>query len=331
MVKLLHAFDRLASVKVAVIGDLMLDSYTIGKVSRISPEAPVPVLNVEKEEQRAGGAGNVMLNLLSLGANVVPIGRIGADPAGQMLKALFASEGMSIEGLFLEVGYLTIVKNRIIASSQQIVRIDKEKITPLPEMLEQQIIEALPTLLEGVQAIAISDYGKGFLSKTLLSWLIDYAKENNIPTIADPKGSDFSRYRGVDLLKPNLSELYTAVKMPSDVPIEIAAASALESSQSQALMVTRSEEGISLFDRAGSRFDDPVQIQEVRDVTGAGDTVLAMTTCAIANGLELPVAIQLSNVAASIAVSHFGCARVTLTDLAARLQQIEAAYAEEAN
>jgi len=325
MVRLTGIFSKLEPAKVLVIGDLMLDTYTIGKARRISPEAPVAVIHVQSEENRPGGAGNVILNLVSMGAEVIAVGRVGADHAGDLLRKSFEGEGLSTEGLFVQPNYPTPVKNRIIAENQQIVRIDHEKVLPIPEMLEQQVIESLPALLKDVKVVAISDYGKGFLSKTLLSALIEQAKSLDIPVIADPKGIDFSKYQGATILKPNLSEAYAAANLTPDIPLDQAAIRILQLSKAKTLMVTRSEAGISLFHQDGTRQDYPVRIREVKDVTGAGDTVLAMLSFAIANGLSVGESAQLSNLAAGIAIERFGCARVTLSDLAWRLLEFDAA------
>lgn len=323
MVKLSGPFSRLGRRKILVVGDLMLDSYTIGKARRISPEAPVAVVQVQQEEMRPGGAGNAMLNIISLGCDVVAVGRIGKDTAGCILKDALIQEGIDVRGIFTQEGFLTPVKNRIIAEGQQIVRIDHEKILPLPEMLEQQVIEMLPALFEGVQIAAISDYGKGFLSRTLLASLIDCAKQKGISVIADPKGIDFTKYAGTTILKPNLGEAYAAANLPTDAPLELAAAKVLDISQADTLMITRSESGISLFHQNGNREDFPVHAREVKDVTGAGDTVLAMLATSLANELDLDQAVKLSNIAAGIAIEHFGCARVTLSDLARRLLEYD--------
>lgn len=319
MVKLTGAFSRIAKKKILVAGDLMLDSYTIGKARRISPEAPVAVIEVHKEEQRPGGAGNVMLNLISMGAEVACLGRIGPDDNGALLKEELEKEGIQTNGLVEEKGYRTPKKNRIIAEGQQIVRVDYEKNTPMPELLEQKIIEGLPEQLAGVDLIALSDYGKGFLTRTLISSLIDEAKKQDIPVLVDPKGIDFSRYAGAYLIKPNLGEAYAAAGLTPDFPLEQAAKKILEMCQSEILMVTRSENGIALYHRTGEEEHFPVRIHEVKDVTGAGDTVLATVAIAIASGLSVGQAAQLSNVAAGIAIERFGCARVTLSDIARRL------------
>lgn len=315
-------FSRLSSTTIAVIGDFMLDTYTIGKAKRISPEAPVAVLNVISEEHRAGGAGNVVLNLLSMGAQVMSICRVGDDDAGKLLQSIFVQEGISTTGFFVQPGYKTPVKNRIIAENQQIVRIDHEKNEPISESLEQNVIDALPELLQGIKVIAISDYDKGFLSRTLLAAIFDYAKANQLIVITDPKGLDFTKYSGTTLIKPNLSELYAAANLPLDAPIEKAAAKVLALTDAEMVMVTRSEAGISLFS-AEQRYDFPVRIREVKDVTGAGDTVLAMLARGMASGLEPNEAAPLCNVAASIAIERFGCARITLSDLAYKMLELD--------
>lgn len=319
MVKLTGMFSRLGPKKVMVVGDLLLDSYTIGKARRISPEAPVAIVHVIREENLPGGAGNVILNLVSLGAEVVAIGRTGQDIAGEILRKVLSDEGIDTSGIIIQPGYPTPVKNRVIAENQQIVRIDHEQIVQIPELLEQAVIESLPKMMEGVSVVAISDYGKGFLSKTLLNAIIELAKQRGIPVIADPKGIDFTKYAGATIIKPNRGEAFAAANLPPEAPLEHVAERVLGITESETLMITRSEAGISLFHKDGTHQEFPVRVREVKDVTGAGDTVLAMLTCALANGLTIGEAAQLSNVAAGIAIERIGCARVTLSQLARRL------------
>ena len=188
-------FSKFRPFKAFVIGDFMLDTYTTGKVKRISPEAPVSVLQVEKQDARPGGAGNVVLNLISLGAQVTAVGRIGDDGDGQKLRESLKLEQVNTEGLLIQPYYKTPVKNRLIASAQQILRVDTETVTPIPEELEQRIISKLSSLLKDVKVIALSDYGKGFLSRSLISVLIERARALGIPIIVDPKGHDFSNIR----------------------------------------------------------------------------------------------------------------------------------------
>jgi rfaE bifunctional protein kinase chain/domain len=319
MVVLANVLSRLHPEKILVVGDLLLDSYTIGKARRISPEAPVPIVDVLSENSLPGGAGNVTLNLLSLGAQVIPMGRIGKDWGGEFLIKAFQAEGMSTSALFVQDNYSTPVKNRIIVNQQQIVRIDRETIVPLCKDVEQRLIDQLPLLLEGVKVVAVSDYGKGFLTSTLLQAIYREANLRNIIIITDPKGTDFRKYQGTTIIKPNLSEAYAATNSPNHTPLEQVAQGVIAQSQANYLMVTRSEEGISLFKNSGERSDFPVHAKEVKDVTGAGDTVLAMLAHALANELSYDEAVQLCNIAAGIAIEHVGCMRVTLSDMAHRL------------
>lgn len=323
MLNLTGTIGKLNSVKILLAGDLMVDVYTHGKAKRISPEAPVPVVQVTKQNQLPGGAGNVILNLVSLGAEVVALGRVGEDAAGEEMVSAFSAEGVDIRGLFVEKGYFTPLKNRIIANQQQMIRIDHEMVVPISKELEQKIIASFAHLFEGVSMLALSDYGKGFFTDTLLSALIGYAKQQGIPVLADPKGTDFSKYVGVDLIKPNLSEAYAAAGMDEKTPISQVAKRVLEMADARILMVTRSEEGISLFFKDGSEQHFPVQAKEVKDVTGAGDTVLAVLAMALANGLDISAAAQLSNIAASLAIEKLGCVRVTLSQLARRLLSLD--------
>lgn len=325
MVRLTGVFSSIGSRRVMVVGDLMLDTYTIGKARRISPEAPVAVIQVQREEHRPGGAGNVILNLVSLGADVVAVGRVGQDNAADLMRHVLDEEGVNIAGIVTQPGLKTPVKNRILAENQQIVRVDHETVTPITEALENEVIALLPGLMQGVDVVAISDYGKGFLSRNLLRALIDTAKSKGIPIISDPKGVDFTKYSGSTVIKPNLGEAYAAANLLPDAPLEQAASRILEIADADTLMVTRSEAGISLFHRNGTRDDFPVKIREIKDVTGAGDTVLAMLACAVANGLPITTAARLSNVAAGIAIEHFGCARVSLSQLARRLLEEDVA------
>ena len=326
MVKLSKTFNSITSSRVLVAGDLMLDAYTFGKARRISPEAPVPIVHVQSEEQRPGGAGNVVLNLVSMGASVTILGRIGCDTAGKHLQRLFMEEGVSIDQIYVENSYLTPIKNRIIADTQQILRIDHETVTPLCKEAEDQILASLPSCLDNIDVIALSDYGKGFLTDRLLQTLINEANSRNIPIIADPKGLQFEKYRGVTWLKPNQSEAYAAANMAPNTPLEDVAKTLFAKTDAQWLMITRSEAGIALFNRETGREDFPVVIKAIKDVTGAGDTVLAMLTTAIANKFTPAEGCRMCNIAAGIAIEQIGCARVTLKELAQRLLESDISH-----
>jgi len=323
MVKLSGMLSRFSPVRVLVIGDFMLDTYTTGKVKRISPEAPVSVLHVQKEESLPGGAGNVVLNLVSLGAKVIAVGRVGYDVAGEELRDSLEREGVDIEHLLLQKGYKTPVKNRLIADAQQILRVDFETLSPLLEQMEEEVLERLPALMDKAQVIAVSDYGKGFLSRSLLQKLIEMASTKGIPVIIDPKGDDFSKYSGAFVIKPNLAEAYAAAKLPLEAPLDEVANVILQTCGVEMLIVTRSEAGISLFNKAGQRFDFPVRSKEVKDVTGAGNTVLSMISIALANKLDIKYGAQLANIAAGMAIERLGCARINLSEMAERLLEFD--------
>ena len=323
MVKLIGMLSRLGPVKVLVIGDFMLDAYTNGKIERISPEAPVSVLHAHHEESRPGGAGNVVSNLSSLGAHVSVIGRIGRDFAGEEISSSLENEGVDIRGLVYQKRYKTPVKNRFIADSQQILRVDFETVTPLSEELESEVLRKLPDLMDDCQIVAISDYGKGFLTHTLLGVVIEMAKARHVPVIVDPKGVDFTKYRGATILKPNLSEAYAAAKLPSEISLDEVSATILKTCGVEQLLITRSQEGMTIFNRNGKRFDFPVRSKEVKDVTGAGDTVLSMLSVALANNLDIRYAAQLANIAAGMVIERIGCARVNLSDMAERLMEFD--------
>lgn len=323
MVKLSQTFRHFRPFKAMVLGDFMLDTYTTGRVKRVSPEAPVLVMEVLKQESRPGGAGNVVLNLATLGGHVYAVGRIGADAEGQQLLNKMAAEGVDTQALRIEPTYQTPVKNRLIADSQQLLRVDVETVSALDSEWEEAIVEQLKSLIPKVEIIALSDYGKGFLTPRLIATTIQLAKEHNIAVIVDPKGIEFAKYQGATILKPNLSEAYAAAKLPLSASLEQVARQILTISDVQYLLITRSEAGISVFDREGNRSDFPVHSKEVKDVTGAGDTVLATICMAMASGLDIQVASQLANIAAGLSIERLGCVQVTLSQLARRLLELD--------
>lgn len=313
------AFRKFQSFKVLVLGDFMLDTYTSGKVKRISPESPVPILEVKKYESRAGGAGNVVLNLIALGAEVSIAGRLGEDSKAEELKNHLTKANLD---LFLtQKGYQTPVKNRLIADAQQLLRMDFEKNVPLDQELERHFIESIQKKIDQFDVIAISDYNKGFLTPKLLSSILEMAQKANIPSIVDPKGSDFSKYRGATILKPNLMEAYQAANCSLDIDLDIVAKELLTFCKT--LLITRSEAGISTFENGKKRFDAPVRSKEVKDVTGAGDTVLAMICLGAASHLPIEQSAEIANIAAGLVIERVGCSQVTLAEIAERLLELD--------
>lgn len=323
MVKVIGKLSQFRASKILLVGDFMLDTYTSGKIKRISPEAPVPVLHVEENASRPGGAGNVALNLVSLGCQVKVAGRIGWDAAGQTLLKALQAEEIDVTFLLQQDAYITPVKNRLIADFQQLLRVDVEMSLPFCVQLENHIVASMDILLDDCDVVAISDYAKGFLTKKILTVLIQHAKLRKIPVVIDPKGTDFAKYAGATVIKPNLKEAYEASYLPENTPLEEVAAALFATCSMDKLLITRSEHGITVFDKKKERQDFPVRAHEVKDVTGAGDTVLAVICASMASGLTIQDAAALANVAACIAIEKVGCVRVTLADMAERLLQLD--------
>jgi D-beta-D-heptose 7-phosphate kinase/D-beta-D-heptose 1-phosphate adenosyltransferase len=311
MLDLLNDFKK---KRILVVGDFMLDSYTRGGVKRISPEAPVAVLKVTKEESLPGGAGNVALNCIALGANVTVLGRLGDDAASKMLYEALLSKEVDTSGLIFENGYETPLKNRIMAEHQQLLRIDFEKDLPILDETKTKLLSFFEERILDWDLVLISDYNKGLLAKDFCFDLIQKAKVHNIPVFVDPKGKDFSKYCGSTLIKPNLSEAYLASGLEEKASLDEVAKKLQAHGGCDHLLITRSEKGMSLFS-LNTRQDFKAIAKEVIDVTGAGDTVISTLACAYASGIDLDKAIQLSNLAASIAIEKLGCVHVGKIEL----------------
>lgn len=312
--------SMLRPAKILFLGDFMLDVYTIGHVNRLSPEAPVPLLSVEEESCRPGGGGNAILNLLSLKMEVKAIGRVGDDQAGHTFLEKMRESGISHEGIFVEKNFKTPVKKRMIADNQQLLRVDYEIVKALQEETENRVKEYIKSAIADVSIVAISDYGKGFFTPSLLRYVIDLAKKIKKPLIVDPKGRDFSKYQGATLIKPNFLEAVAASGLSPDYGINEIARKILDHVSIETLMVTRGREGISLFWKSGDEAHFPVKIHKVFDVTGAGDTVLSVITVIMANQVDLKEGAFLANVAASIAIEYLGCAPVTIEQIVKRCE-----------
>jgi D-glycero-beta-D-manno-heptose-7-phosphate kinase len=302
--------DQLAAARVLVVGDAMLDRYWFGAVDRISPEAPVPVVRVTREEERLGGAANVALNVKTLGAQATLLTVVGDDEPARKLRALLEQEGVHTL-LGSDPQLYTIVKLRVIGRSQQLIRIDFEN-QPDHEVLEQMLSDYEQALV-GHDAVLFSDYGKGGL--THIPRMIELARAAGKPVLVDPKGSDYSRYAGATVITPNRAELAQVIGAWSTEAQLHERAQALRVSLGlEGLMLTRSEEGMSLFDAQG-HVQVPAQAREVFDVTGAGDTVIATLAALLACGLRLREALPVANRAGGIVVGKFGTAGVTYEEL----------------
>lgn len=304
--------SKLSNSRILVVGDVMLDSYWHGPTSRISPEAPVPVVKIDFQESRVGGAGNVALNATTLGAKTYLLGLSGQDDAADQLEALLQIGGV-ISRLQRVENSRTITKLRVLSRHQQLIRLDFED--HFPNWDAGGLIEDFKKHLELVDAVILSDYAKGVLrcSKELLA----AGREAGKPVIIDPKGSDFERYRGATLITPNLTEFEAVVgRCASDSDIEIRGMNLRDTLNLDAVLVTRSEKGMTLLARGHAPLHLPTRAQEVFDVTGAGDTVVAVLGVAIAAGIPLDQAVNLSNIAAGIVVAKLGTATVSLEELA---------------
>jgi len=294
-----------------VVGDVMLDRYWFGDVSRISPEAPVPVLKVNRAEERPGGAANVARNIASLGAECILLSVAGNDEAGDALQRLLSEQGGIETLLQRDDNISTIIKLRAIARHQQLLRIDFET-PPSHEVLQAKLAD-FKLKLPDADVVILSDYGKGGL--THISTMIKLAKEAGIPVLVDPKGDDYERYRGATLLTPNRSEFReVAGSWKSEGEFNEKAEKLRTELQLEALLITRSEEGMNLY-RANEILHEPTQSREVFDVSGAGDTVIATLAVMLASGADLPDAMRIANRAAGIVVGKLGTAVVSRAEI----------------
>ncbi len=301
--------------KVLIVGDIMLDKYYFGKVERLSPEAPVPVVNIKKEETRLGGASNVAHNISSLGGQVLLYGAIGHDFFGKEIERMARQK--NIGTVLVKNSFPTITKARIIGGKQQIVRLDFEEKISLSPKEEEALKENIAAVLGQYDILIVSDYSKGLISESLCQFLITLAREKQLPVIIDPKGKNWNKYTGAALITPNVKELSDIVGYSvdnEDSAIEAAARDILGLYHLTSLLVTRSEKGMSLITPSES-IHIPTHAEEVFDVSGAGDTVIATLSICLANGMNIQEAMQVANVAAGIVVKKIGTATLSCEEL----------------
>ncbi len=304
------AAPRFGRVRVLVVGDVMLDRYWFGEVGRISPEAPVPVVKVDRLQERPGGAANVARNAAALGAQVDLLSVVGRDEAAVKLKRLLRQEGINAQ-LHEDASIDTTVKLRVIARSQQLLRVDFET-PPSHEVLASKLRE-FERMLKRASVVVLSDYGKGGL--THIASMIRLARAARVPVLVDPKGDDYRRYRGATLITPNRSEFReVAGTWKNESDLTRRAETLRKQLKTDALLITRSEEGMTLY-RRGERHHVPAQAREVFDVSGAGDTVIATIAVMLGSGADLREAVETANRAAGIVVGKFGTAVVHPSEL----------------
>jgi len=301
----------------------MLDEYVWGSVERISPEAPVPVLSVTREEFTLGGAGNAAKNLAALGASVAVAGVVGKDPQGEKLRAELVNLGVDVSAVVAEVMRPTTRKTRVIAEHQQVLRIDRETTDEISAASTDVLVQRTKELLNAVDVVLISDYGKGVATRQLLASLAEKARQARKITIADPKGLDYSKYAGLTLITPNRKEaaLAAGVEIRDEDGLFAAGRRLLDTVNVEKLLVTCGKDGMVFFERGAAPFKFGTRAQQVYDVSGAGDTVAAMLSLGLAAGWPYPDAIRLANTAAGIVVGKVGTAAVSRAELLEALRR----------
>lgn len=320
-------FEQFSGKKIAVVGDVMLDAYLRGGVFRVSPEAPVPIVSLEKQEDRLGGAANVALNLVSLGAKAIICSVIGDDKDGNRLVDLLAEQGISSEGIVQSENRQTTVKTRVIGNNQQLLRIDAEQTDDINTTEENQIIAKIQHLIaQGIDALIFEDYNKGVLTQNVIEKIIQLCQENQVVTTVDPKKTNFLAYKGVTLFKPNLKEL----KEGLDVHFSIENKSDFENAvqkleqilQNEITFITLSEHGVFIKNEA-AKFYIPAHLRNIADVSGAGDTVISVATLCLTLGLPISEIAEIANLAGGLVCEKSGVVSIELPQLKAELTKIK--------
>jgi rfaE bifunctional protein kinase chain/domain len=311
-----NEISTLRGVTVLAVGDVMLDEYVWGVVQRISPEAPVPIVEIRHRTYAAGGAANVAAGVIALGGRTFLQGVVGDDPAASALRDALEVAGVDTGDLVLDRSRPTTTKTRVIAHSQQVVRTDHEVSDPLPTVVEELLLDRVYDRIGQADAVVLSDYRKGVVSETVARRVIDAAVASGKPVVVDPKGLDYTKYRGATVITPNANDAGQAanVHIEGDQDLLEAANRLSAACDGAALLVTRGAAGMTLFSGAG-RLDVPTRARDVYDVTGAGDTVVAMLAVALGRDRTLEQAVALANATAGIVVGKVGTSTVTLEEL----------------
>ena len=322
--------ERLNGARVLCVGDVMLDRYVMGEVERISPEAPIPVLRTQRETSMLGGAGNVASNIAALGGGGRFIGVVGEDAAGDEIARLLSNLQAIHADLVSDSERHTTLKTRFVGSNQQLMRADVESTEALSAQCQAQVLEHITHSGDTIGAVVLSDYGKGVLSDTIIQGVITKAHAAKIPVVIDPKGSDYSRYRGADIITPNKKELMDATAMPARTDDDVVAACMhlIESCGVGGVLATRSADGMTLVTKDLDPLHLKAEAREVFDVSGAGDTVVATLALALAGGADLNDAASLANTAAGIVVGKAGTATVSGAELTRALHHQDLGQAE---
>ncbi|MCC6543445.1 MAG: D-glycero-beta-D-manno-heptose-7-phosphate kinase [Nitrospirae bacterium] len=315
--------NKFNNATVLVVGDIIADHYVWGKVERISPEAPVPIVDVQSESYLLGGAGNVASNILSLGGKVRICGVIGSDDMGRWISNRLKSDGVCTDGIIVEEGRPSSKKTRVIAHSQHVVRFDHESRGEISLHSQDLIFDYIRTHINDIKVVIISDYAKGVITSRLVKNILQLAAENNLCVIVDPKLKHFDFYTGATVITPNTSEasIASGLSISDDETLLKAGNILLNQSNAEAILITRSEHGMSLFQRGHDATHIPAFAREVYDVTGAGDTVVSTLALSVAAGASLTDAALLANYAGGIVVGIVGTATVHQEQLIAALTE----------
>lgn len=310
--------------KVLVIGDLMIDEYIWGGVTRVSPEAPVPIVGVTNETLRLGGAANVANNIISLGGQVEVCGVLGDDQMGRWIKGDLKGKNIGVRGIVTSPGRPTTVKTRVIAHDQQVVRVDKEVTTPLDRADEDVILGFVESFLGECGCVVISDYAKGVITPTLMHQLMDLARGHSVPVAVDPKINQFSIYKGVTVLTPNLFEAAAGAGLIIDSMEALVEAGhrIIEKLACEYLIITRGDQGLTLFSGRKDYSHIEAYSRNVYDVTGAGDTVISTLALALASGLSMAEGAYLANVAAGVVVGEVGTVPISSEQMRLRFREL---------
>ncbi|MEM6780339.1 MAG: D-glycero-beta-D-manno-heptose-7-phosphate kinase [Pseudomonadota bacterium] len=314
--------EEIKNTRVLVVGDVMLDQFVYGDAERISPESPVPVLRIKDKKEMLGGAGNVASNLAGLQADCKFISVVGDDENGSKIRNIIQSLGFDDSGLVTDASRPTTVKTRYIAQGQQLLRTDSEKTDSISDDVAKKLQDKVATMIKDVQAVIISDYNKGVLCRELIAAVIAQAGQHDIPVLVDPKRDDFSIYAGADIVTPNKKELSDSVEgmsVDNDEHVTEAARALIEKSDIKIIIATRSNEGMSIVQADQEPIHMKANVREVYDVSGAGDTVIAVLAAAMGAGAQLKVAATMANMAGGIVVGKTGTSPIMIDDFAAQM------------
>ena len=320
--------NSLAGKTVLIVGDIGLDEYIMGEVSRISPEAPVPVVSVTHKDYRLGLSGNVAQNVTSLGGEALFLTVVGEDTIGKDVSRLLEEKGVRTEGVLVDSARPTTMKSRVMSGDHHIVRVDQESLNDLSQETRDRLVKSFESLLPKADIVVVQDYAKGVICEDLVASIVDRSQKAGIPVLTDPhRTAPLSRYRGVDLIKPNHEESLILSKVlkekrGQDISLDDVAAVIKEKTDAKNVVITRGKEGMAIFDSEGNKTQVPTFARQVYDVTGAGDTVIATLALGLASGLNLEDSCCLANFAAGVVVAKVGCVPCDKEELKSTIEKL---------